>query len=117
VVEEVLAVLGTLCTEDISAEELARAKRRHRMLLEFSQDSPGELAGWFGGTELFRVPESFSRRADLVDAQTAARVREVARRYFARQNLTVVAVGQRKGVKALERVAESAEALPSARRR
>jgi predicted Zn-dependent peptidase len=117
VVEEVLAVLGTLCTEDISEEELARAKRRHRMLLEFSQDSPGELAGWFGGTELFRAPESFSRRADLVDAQSAARVRAVARRYFARQNLTVVAVGQRKGVKALERVVESSEALPSARRR
>jgi predicted Zn-dependent peptidase len=115
VVEEVLRVLGGLCAEEISEEELARAKRRHRMLLEFSQDSPGELAGWFGGTELFRVPESFSRRAELVDAQSAARVREVARRYFTRQNLTVVAVGQRKGLKALERVVEAAEGLPSRR--
>lgn len=114
VVEEVLRVLGTLCTEEISAEELARAKRRHRMLLEFSQDSPGELAGWFGGTELFRVPESFNRRADMVDAQSAERVRAIARKYFARENLTVVAVGQRKGLKALERVVETAEALPAA---
>lgn len=113
VVEEVLRVLATLCTEEIPAEELARAKRRHRMLLEFSQDSPGELAGWFGGTELFRVPEPFSLRAQWVDAQTAARVREVARRYFTRENLTVVAVGQRKGLKALERVVEAAEGLPS----
>ncbi len=113
VVEEVLRVLATLCAEEISAEELARAKRRHRMLLEFSEDSPGELAGWFGGTELFRTPESFSQRADLVDAETAAHVREVARRYFTRENLTVVAVGQRKGLKALERVVEAAEGLPS----
>jgi predicted Zn-dependent peptidase len=113
VVEEVLRVLATLCAEEISAEELARAKRRHRMLLEFSEDSPGELAGWFGGTELFRRPESFSQRADMVDAETAAHVREVARRYFTRENLTVVAVGQRKGIKAMERVVEAAEGLPS----
>jgi predicted Zn-dependent peptidase len=113
VVEEVLRVLATLCSEEISAEEIARAKRRHRMLLEFSEDSPGELSGWFGGTELFRQPESFSQRADLVDAETGAHVREVARHYFSRENLTVVAVGQRKGLKALERVVEAAEGLPS----
>ncbi|WP_224250244.1 M16 family metallopeptidase [Hyalangium gracile] len=113
VVEEVLRVLATLCAEGISAEELARAQRRHRMLLEFSEDSPAELAAWFGSTELFRRPESFSQRADLVDAETVAHVREVARRYFTRENLTVVAVGQRKGIKALERVVELAEGLPS----
>ncbi|WP_225410532.1 M16 family metallopeptidase [Stigmatella hybrida] len=114
VVEEVLRVLGTLCTDLVSDEEMARAKRRHRMLLEFAQDSPGELTGWFGGTELFRRPESFNRRADMVDAQTAEHVRDIARRYFARENLTVVAVGQRKGLQALQRVVEAAEALPKA---
>jgi len=117
VVEEVLRVLATLCAEEIPEEELKRTQRRHRMLLEFSEDSPGELAGWFGGTELFRKPESFNQRADLVDAETAAHVREVARRYFTRENLTVVAVGQRKGIKALERVVETAEGLPSAGRK
>ena len=39
---------------------------------------------------------------------------DVARRYFARENLTVVAVGQRKGIKALEKVVETTEGLPSA---
>jgi predicted Zn-dependent peptidase len=112
VVGEALRVLGTLCDSLVSEEELARAKRRHRMLLEFSQDSPGELSGWFGGTELFRTPESFGHRADLVDAQGAERVREVARRYFNRRNLTVVAVGQKKGLKALERVVAEAPGLP-----
>ncbi|WNG56277.1 insulinase family protein [Archangium gephyra] len=115
VVAEVFRVLGELSTTPVGEEELARAKRRHRMLLEFSQDSPGELAGWFGGTELFRRPESFGFRADLVDAASAAHVRDVARRYFARENLTVVAVGQRKGIKALEKVVETAEGLPSSK--
>ncbi|AGC46808.1 M16 family peptidase [Myxococcus stipitatus DSM 14675] len=114
VVQESLRVLGTLCDDLIGDEELARAKRRHRMLLEFSQDSPGELAGWFGGTELFRAPETFAHRADLVDSQSAERVREVARRYFRKENLTVVAVGQRKGLKALERVVAEAPGLPGA---
>ncbi|NPC86714.1 insulinase family protein, partial [Pyxidicoccus fallax] len=108
VVAEAFRVLGTLCDTEVGEEELSRAKRRHRMLLEFAQDSPGELAGWFGVNELFNAPESFSHRADLVDAQSAARVREVARRYFHRENLTVVAVGQRKGLKALERVVAEA---------
>jgi predicted Zn-dependent peptidase len=115
VVAEVFRVLGELATTPVGDEELARARRRHRMLLEFSQDSPGELAGWFGGTELFRRPESFGRRADLVDAATAAHVRDIARRYFARENLTVVAVGQRKGIKALEKVVDTAEGLPSSK--
>ncbi|WPB74007.1 pitrilysin family protein [Archangium violaceum] len=115
VVAEVFRVLGELSTTPVGEEELARAKRRHRMLLEFSQDSPGELAGWFGGTELFRRPESFGFRANLVDAASAAHVRDVARRYFARENLTVVAVGQRKGIKALEKVVETAEGLPTSR--
>ncbi|HZH15178.1 MAG TPA: pitrilysin family protein [Archangium sp.] len=115
VVGEVFRVLGDLSTTPVGDEELARAKRRHRMLLEFSQDSPGELAGWFGGTELFRRPESFGRRADLVDAASAAHVRDIARRYFARENLTVVAVGQRKGIKALEKVVDTAEGLPSSK--
>ncbi|MBJ6761991.1 insulinase family protein [Myxococcaceae bacterium JPH2] len=113
VVAEAFRVLGALCDQEVGEEELRRAKRRHRMLLEFSQDSPGELAGWFGGTELFRPPETFNHRADLVDSQSAAHVREVARRYFARENLTVVAVGQRKGIKALEKVVADADGLPS----
>jgi predicted Zn-dependent peptidase len=112
VVSEAFRVLAALCDTEVGEEELTRAKRRHRMLLEFSQDSTGELSGWFGGTELFRPPESFSHRADLVDAQSAARVREVARRYFNKRNLTVVAVGQKKGIKALERTVADAEGLP-----
>ena len=84
------------------------------MLLEFAQDSPGELAGWFGGTELFRPPESFEERCRQIDAQTAGALRSVARRYFTRENLTVVAVGPRRGSRGLERAVAVAASLPSA---
>jgi predicted Zn-dependent peptidase len=112
VVEEICRILAELSERDATEEELARAKRRNRMFLDFAQDSPGELAGWFGGTEVFRTPESFDERARLVEAQTARDVRRVARRYFTRKNLLVVAVGPRKGVKALEQVVRAAE-LPA----
>lgn len=104
VVAEVCRVLAELRDQGVTAEELARAQKRHRMFMDFSQDSPGELVGWFGEGELFDTPRSFEERAKEVQAQTAERLREVARRYFTRDNLGVVAVGQKKGLKALEKV-------------
>ncbi|MFZ5472272.1 MAG: M16 family metallopeptidase [Myxococcota bacterium] len=112
VVEEVCRTLGALCDARVGGAELSRVKRRHRMFLEFAQDSAGELAGWFGGTELFRPPESFEERCRLIEAQTSDRLRKVARRYFTRANLGVVAVGQRTGVRALERAVHDAKGLP-----
>jgi len=105
VVEETLKTLAELCANPVSQDELDRAKRRHRMFLDFAQDSPGELVGWFAGTELFRPPETFEDRARLVDAQTAEAVQAVARRYFTRKNLLTVAVGPQTGAKALEKAA------------
>ena len=54
---EICRVLGSLRAGKISRDELERAKRRHRMHLDFLQDSPSDLVGWFGGTELFRQPD------------------------------------------------------------
>ncbi len=104
VVEEILNTLATLCEEGPTEEELERAKKRHRMFLDFAQDSPGELVGWFGGTELFHTPESFEEKIRKTDALTRQAVRAVARKYFRRGNLGVISVGQRKGVRALEKV-------------
>jgi predicted Zn-dependent peptidase len=104
VLHEVLRTLDELREREVEPEELERAKRRHRMLLEFAQDSTGDLAGWFGGTELFRPPETFEERSRKIDAESAGRVREVAQRYFSPLNASLVAVGQRRGVKALEKV-------------
>lgn len=112
VVEEACRTVGELCERGPTPDELERAKRRHRMFLEFAQDSSGELAGWYGGTELFRRPETFEERCRLVEAQTARAVRDAARRYLRRTNLGVVAVGQRRGIRALERAVRSAPGLP-----
>ncbi len=93
VVAEVLRTLASLRRGEISAEELRRVKDRHRMHLDFLQDSPGELCGWFGGTALFREPESLASRVRAVDALTVAGLTKVARRYLEAGALTAVAVG------------------------
>lgn len=112
VITEMCRTLAELCEKRIAEGELARAKQRHRILLEFSQDSTGELAGWYGGTELFRRPESFEQRCRLIEAQTSGQLLEVARRTFRKENLTLVAVGPRTGARKLERAAAEAGGLP-----
>jgi len=88
----------------ISAEELTRAQRRHRMHLDFLRDSPGDLCGWFGGGELFRPPETFSARAAAVDALTLDDLVRVARRYLAGHALTLVAVGPKSAHKEVKQL-------------
>jgi predicted Zn-dependent peptidase len=113
VVEAVCETLGEVYAGTLEEEEVLRAQRRHRMFLEFATDSPGELAGWFGGTELYRQPESFEDRCRLLESQSPADVVRVARRYLHRGALGVVAVGQKKGIRALERAVDAAHGLAS----
>lgn len=112
VIEQVFKTLGELSRRRVREEELARAKRRHRTHLTFSLDSCGELAGWFGGTELFRPPESFEERCALFERQTTEDLLRVARTYLTAGNLCAVAVGPRRGYAALERAVLRAAALP-----
>jgi predicted Zn-dependent peptidase len=112
VAEEIFRVLGELCDRPVGEDELARAQRRFRMMLDFAQDSPADLAAWYGGTELFRRPESHEERIAAVDRQTPATLQRVARRYFTARRLTATAVGPRKGARALERVVLTAAGLP-----
>jgi predicted Zn-dependent peptidase len=112
VVEETFRTLGELCEGRVTPDELDRAKRRHRMFLDFAQDSPGELVAWFGGTEIFRPAETFEDRARLIDAQTAEGIQAVARKYFSKKNLLVVGVGPKNGARALEKIVRDAAGLP-----
>lgn len=111
VVETIAGVLGEFCEKGPTDEELARAKRRHRMFLEFSLDSCAELAGWFGGTELWRRAETFPERIERIEAVTAADLRRVASKVMSRKNLHLVLVG-RGGTRAETRLRRLCAELP-----
>jgi predicted Zn-dependent peptidase len=108
---EVCRVLGSLRAGKISRDELERAKRRHRMHLDFLQDSPSDLVGWFGGTELFRQPESFEERCRAVERVTLKDLKRVSQRYLKRSALRAIAVGPGVGLKSLRRAIERADSL------
>ena len=111
VLQAIAEVLGGLADQGPTEQELERAKLRHRMGLEFSLDSVSELAGWFGGTELWRPSEAFADRAARVEAVTADDVRRVCSRVWSRQNLHLVLVG-RGGGRAETRLRRLAAELP-----
>ena len=111
VLTAIAEVLGGLADRGPTEEELERAKQRHRMSLEFALDSVSELAGWFGGAELWRPAESFAERTARVDAVTVEDVRRVCTRVWSRQNLHLVLVG-RGGGRAESRLRRLASELP-----
>lgn len=111
VLAAIAEVLGGLADGGPTDDELERARLRHRMSLEFALDSPSELAGWFGGAELWRQAETFEERAARVDAVTADDVRRVCTSLFSRRNLHLVLVG-RGGTRAENRLRRQAAELP-----
>jgi predicted Zn-dependent peptidase len=110
-VSEMCRTLGSLREGKVSRDELTRAKRRHRMHLDFLQDSPSDLVGWFGGTELFRQPESFEERCRAVEAVTLQDLKRVSQRYLKRSAMRAIAVGPGVGLKALRKAIERADGL------
>lgn len=104
VLEEVLDVIGEIGSRGATEEEIARAKRRQKIFLEFAHDSPGELAAWFGMTEIFRAPETFADRIAATEKVDMDVLRRVTKQYLDPNRLTVVAVGPKKGRRPLERV-------------
>jgi predicted Zn-dependent peptidase len=111
VVEQVLRTLATLKAGKITREELQRARRRHRMHLDFLHDSPGDLCGWFGGSELFRPAESFEARAAAVDAVTLGDLKRVARTWLTANSLTFVGIGPHAARKQVASVLDDAHRL------
>ncbi|MBI5547207.1 MAG: insulinase family protein [Deltaproteobacteria bacterium] len=111
VFEEMVRLLGQLRATPLAAEDLARVKRRHRMGLDFMLDDLNALAGWYGGGELFRMPETFEQKVQRLESVTAEQIQQVAERTFSRRNLHVLAVGRAAGRAAqrLERAAREAE--------
>jgi predicted Zn-dependent peptidase len=112
--DEVLRTLGEVTAETVPADELERAKRRFRVGFDFMQDSASDLAGWYGGSELFRTPTSFARRIAEVEAVTAADVMRVARSMFRKRHLVAATVGKMDAAarRSLARAVARAEPLP-----
>ena len=97
VFEEMVRQIARLRDEPLAPEELDRVRRRHRIGLDFTLDDLNALAGWYGGTELFRTPETFEERLAKLEQVTPQQIQEVARRTFTLENLYVCAVGPAKG--------------------
>lgn len=112
-VAEVTRTLGEIAEDGPTPEELSRAVRRFRMAIEQTLDSTYEMAGWFGGSALFREPQDLEDRACEAESLTVADLRRVARDVFNRENLTVTAVGSpsERQARALERTVDLAEGL------
>src|SRR5438309_1045481 len=107
---EMLRILAELRETDVPEDELLRAKKKSRIWLEFSLDSPAEMIGWFGAGELLHPPaEPFDQWLSRIDRVTAADVRRVAAAIFRRENLVACAVGPLEGVgQKLQAAVESA---------
>ncbi len=93
-VRETLALVSKLRDEVVLDEELEKARRRYRWDLEHSFDDPDAMAGWFGGTELFYGPSTLEEKLQRMAAVTPESVREVARKLFRPERLTVAVVGR-----------------------
>lgn len=111
VVREVLSTLATLRRGRISADELQRAKRRFEMHVDFLQDAPGDLCGWFAGTELFRPAESFAAKKAEARRVPLRELVRVARQYLVADRLVTVAVGPRDARGPMERAHSAAARL------
>ncbi len=91
--EELTKVISSLRNGEITTEEVDRVRRRARISVELSLDSPFELSQWFGATQLFQAPKSPEDRLNEFEAVTANDITEVAKKYFSASRLTIAGVG------------------------
>ncbi|HEV8320099.1 MAG TPA: pitrilysin family protein [Myxococcota bacterium] len=92
-VRELCGLAAGLARRPVGADELEKVKTRHRVQVRQMRDDAGALSGWYGGMELYGVPEPLARRAARVQAVSAADLLRVARRIFTRGGLSVTVVG------------------------
>ncbi len=111
VLTEVLRTLATLRRGETTSAELRRAKTRFALHLDFQQDSPAELCGWFGGAELFRPAQTFATKKAEVAAVTLRELTRVARTYLCAERLVTVAVGPRSAKRPAQQVLTQAARL------
>ncbi|MDP1918645.1 MAG: pitrilysin family protein [Myxococcales bacterium] len=111
VVREVLSTLATLRRGKIGADELRRAQRRFEMHVDFLQDSPGDLVGWFAGSELFRPAETFAEKKAQARRVRLRDLVRVAQQYLVADRLVTVGVGPKEARGPMQRAATGARRL------
>ena len=113
--EALLETLGELAGTTVPDDELLRAKTRFRIGFDFMRDSASELAGWYGGFELFQSSPDFDERIARVEAVTSADVLRVASQMLRRNQLLACVVGKNdaKSLRAIEKLVRDGAALPA----
>jgi predicted Zn-dependent peptidase len=67
------------------------------------EDAPGDLCGWFAGTELFRTAETFQEKIEQSRRVRLADLVRVAQTYLVPHRLVTVAVGPYDAKRRMER--------------
>jgi predicted Zn-dependent peptidase len=93
VVTEILAMLRELREKGPEPDELAKARTRLAWHLDAMQDSPGDLAAFYGFGELTGLDRTPSERLGRMQRLTPGDVRAAARRLFLPEALGLVTVG------------------------
>lgn len=93
VAEEITALVRELASTGPTAEELEKARRRHRWDMRTMMDSPEEVAGFYAAGLLFDRGESLEERIERNCAVTAEQIRDLAALIAKPDRLNVLAVG------------------------
>ncbi|HEY0684286.1 MAG TPA: pitrilysin family protein [Steroidobacter sp.] len=97
--------LQRIANEPVSAQELTNARRALIGRFALSLDSPASLMGNLATQKIYRLPADYwDTYPKRVEAVTPADIQRVAKKYYDRERLQIVAVGDAKEVgKVLEK--------------
>jgi predicted Zn-dependent peptidase len=93
VATEITGLVRDLAAAGPNAEELEKARRRHRWDMRAMMDSPEELAGFYAAGILFDRRESIEERLESNAAVSSQDIRDLAGLIATPDRLNVVAVG------------------------
>jgi predicted Zn-dependent peptidase len=94
VLEEIFAIARDLAEHGPTAEELAKARARHRFQLDAMHDSPADVGAFYGFGELARLARTPADRIRELDRVTPRAVRAAAARLFRAKGLALLTVGE-----------------------
>jgi predicted Zn-dependent peptidase len=94
VLEEIFTIARDLAARGPTAEELEKARARHRFQLDAMLDSPGDVGAFYGFSELARLARTPAERARQLEQVTPLAVRRAAARLFRADRLALLTVGE-----------------------